>query len=1078
MPQNIVDSYLQFVSEGRKKYGEKTIVFLECGSFFELYDIVSAETSPHLRCCQEELGILVTRRNKLDPSSPYLAGIPSHSIRRFNKILLQRNYTIIFVTQRGEAPNITREVTKTLSPGCNLSEEVHENTDVGQSILLTLLIEEDDDDECFAHLCTFDANCGKTHLETIQCNTEIATVEIMFTTLQDLLHTQLFHELCVYCRSRKSHFFHKLSEFTTFWKDNGKLVHEFNIEHSQLDYMFQRSFQEQFLERVYSSHKNGFCSIWEALHLECTEPSCVASLVMLLHWIQLHDGRLINRLQVPESHQSGIFSHSNTSSMNHKHVHCYNEMYAKLNIFDDKQNVHCVSNETRSLFSLLNHTKTKMGERLLRERLVKVCTNEQVIKDRYDLVDALLDGDGTNNTFNVLKENLQCIDLERMYRRFSVGNLQPHDIPRILKSQAHLYELIRYISCELEENHTLRRLLPRDKHFSKSFLMYQEKMQSIFDTEKCENVNFSNLNNTLFHVGQYQEIDDSVQQLQQQKNCMDVLAKSLMSCVPNMKLSKNTIGWIHVKSNDKDGFWLDVTKTRFKQLKKALDSMNDRKKQDFCRITNNVFSIDDLAYDMKNKHNVKISGTKMKTLSHSIQYAQQILVGQVKEIYIQLLQNLHHTYYDKLIAPVIKFIAKLDVAFSTASVSSKYGYTRPQLVDANASSFDAKSLRHPLIERLLVKSGKCEAYVANDVQLSSTSSWLLYGVNSVGKSSLLKSIAIAILMAQAGLFVSASSLHLSPYHKLFARTGNDDNIHMAHSSFVKEMTEVRHIVQNVDTQSLVIADELCASTELNSAIDIVVALLMMLTDKQATYAFATHLFAIQKHPCIQHLLHEKKCLMNFHLQVRFDNNKLIFDRTLSPGLPSNRAYGVLVADKVIRDDMFSSFLQQVQSHTNTTHNQQHTHTQQHTHNQSSHIYSSSQQYTSILSASLRTHCYDSCTTLSRRLTGDARPINRVYNATHPSRYNRKLWTEECAICHYRPLSNKHIPLDTHHIREQRCANHHTGLIEHRFHKNERHNLVTLCKQCHRKIDTKELIIEGYVHTSEGSELVWYEPSMA
>ena len=120
-------------------------------------------------------------------------------------------------------------------------------------------------------------------------------------------------------------------------------------------------------------------------------------------------------------------------------------MYAKLNIFDDKQNVHCVSNETRSLFSLLNHTKTKMGERLLRERLVKVCTNEQVIKDRYDLVDALLDGDGTNNTFNVLKENLQCIDLERMYRRFSVGNLQPHDIPRILKSQAHLYELIRYI---------------------------------------------------------------------------------------------------------------------------------------------------------------------------------------------------------------------------------------------------------------------------------------------------------------------------------------------------------------------------------------------------------------------------------------------------------------------------------------------------------------------------------------------------------------------------------------------------------------------------------------------------------
>ena len=1071
MPQNIVDSYLQFVSDGKKKYGEKTIVFLECGSFFELYDIVSAETSPHLRCCQEELGILVTRRNKMDPTSPYLAGIPSHSIRRFNKILLQRNYTIIFVTQRGEAPNITREVTKTLSPGCNLSEEVHENTDVGQSILLTLLIEEDDDDECFAHLCTFDANCGKTHLETIQCNTEIVTAELMFTALQDLLHTQLFHELCVYYRSRKSHFFHRLCDFATFWKDNGKLVHEFNIEQSQLDYMFQRSFQQQFLERVYSSHKNGFCSIWEALHLECTEPSCVASLVMLLHWIQLHDVRLINRLQVPESHQSGILALSNTSLMNHKHVHCFNEMYAKLNIFDNKQNEHYVSSETSSLFSLLNHTKTKMGERLLRERLVKVCTDKQVIEDRYDLVDALLDGKVPNDTFKVLKENLQCIDLERMYRRFSVGNLQPHDIPRILKSQDHIYEMIRYISCELEENHTLRRLLPLDKHFRTSFLIYQKELHSIFDVEKCENVNFSNLNNTLFRVGQYQAIDDAVQHLQQQKKCMDVLAKTLMDCVPNMKLSKNTVGWIHVKSNDKDGFWLDVTKTRFLQLKKALDSMDNSSKQEFYQTTN-MFSIDDLAYDTKNKTNVKISGTKMKSLSYSIQHAQQNLVDKVKEIYIQLLQNLHHKYYDKLIAPVVKFIAKLDVAFSTASVSSKYGYSRPQLIEANQSSFDAKTLRHPLIERLLVKSGKCEAYVANDVRLSSTSCWLLYGVNSVGKSSLLKSIAIAILMAQAGLFVSASSLHLSPYHKLFARTGNDDNIHMAHSSFVKEMTEVRHIVQNVDSQSLVIADELCASTELNSAIDIVVALLMMLTDKQVTYAFATHLFAIQNHPCVQHLLHEKKYLMNFHLQVRFDNNKLIFDRILSPGLPSNRTYGVLVADKVIRDDMFSSFLQQVQSNIINTYA---THNTQHTHNQSSHIYSSSQQYVSILSASLRTHCSDSCTTLSSHPTGGVSPLNSVYTATHPSRYNRKLWTEECVVCHYRPLSNQHMPLDTHHIREQRCANHHTGLIDHRFHKNERHNLVTLCKQCHRKIDTKELVIEGYVHTSEGCELIWYEP---
>lgn len=1068
---NIVDSYLQYVADGVRKYGEKTMVFLECGAFYEIYDVVPVDASPHLLCCQERLGLLVTRKNKSDPKSAFMAGIPSHSIRRFNKTLLRHNYTIIFVTQNGEAPNITRNISKVLSPGCNLSEEVHENTDTGQSVLLSLLIEEDQENECYAHIATFDANCGKTRLQTIDCDTEYATSETVFTSLHDLLHTCLFHEMCVHYKSPHNSFSTKIAQFTRFWKDRGKQIHEFDVSAHQMDYMFKRSFQQQFLERVFKRHRSAYCTIWEALHLQYTEPSCISVLVMLLHWIQIHDSRLIDSLQAPQSYQASVIHRNDTSStqLSHPTVHPFNELYSKLNIFhDNTPSLSDISRETRSVFALLNKTRTKMGERLLQDRFRHVATDKQTIEARYDLVDALLDREThttPNDTHKYLTKTLKCIDLERVYRRFSVGNLQPLDLPRLLRSQQHVLHVLQHLSV-LPSDSPLVQLLP-EASVILEFEKYQTKMQTLFDDEKCENINMGNLSTTLFREGQFIAIDQAVANFDAQKNAMHILANMLMAKVPHMKLPKNTTQWINIKSNDKDGYWLDVTKTRFQQLSQALDAMTESDKKDFCQATNQFWTIEDLTFDTKNKTNVKISGGKMRNLSHIVNNAQQRLIQLVKDTYIILLRDLYTSYYTQTIQPVIECIAQLDVAFSTATVATTFGYTRPTLHQAEHASLQATALRHPLIERLLVQSGKQDPYVPNDVDLSPESCWLLYGVNSVGKSSLLKGIAIGVLMAQAGLFVAAKTFTLVPYHKIFARTGNDDNIHLAHSSFIKEIHEVKQIIDNADRKSLVIADELCASTELDSAIDIVGSLLKMLTERRSTYAFATHLFALQEQQYVQELLHPRGSLHNFHLRVRFEHEKLLFDRTLTEGLPSNRKYGVLVADKVIQNKAFTTLLEQV-------------------HNSSSPLCGAIQSpYSSLFVHSHSfttpsTHSFSIASTTSDEhdqcsdYVHSSTPTTTYTRRIPTSRYNRKHWNEECAVCHYRPFGIRHLPLDTHHITEQKHANKKNGLIDYRFHKNQKNNLVTLCKQCHQKIDTEELVVEGYVSTSNGAELVWYK----
>ena len=86
------------------------------------------------------------------------------------------------------------------------------------------------------------------------------------------------------------------------------------------------------------------------------------------------------------------------------------------------------------------------------------------------------------------------------------------------------------------------------------------------------------------------------------------------------------------------------------------------------------------------------------------------------------------------------------------------------------------------------------------------------------------------------------------------------------------------------------------------------------------------------------------------------------------------------------------------------------------------------------------------------------------NSKKISRYNQDIVMDKCKIC-------KETAEETHHIKEQNMADE-NGIIEH-FHKNNKHNLVPLCKKCHDSITYGTLVITGYTQTSEGIELNYH-----
>ena len=248
------------------------------------------------------------------------------------------------------------------------------------------------------------------------------------------------------------------------------------------------------------------------------------------------------------------------------------------------------------------------------------------------------------------------------------------------------------------------------------------------------------------------------------------------------------------------------------------------------------------------------------------------------------------------------YVAKLDVLTTKSYIAKKYNYCRP-VIDSAAtkSGVCAVNMRHCLIEHLQ----QDEIYVPNDVVIGRMDSGgdgiLLYGTNAVGKTSLIRAIGVSVIMAQTGMYVPCSSFVFKPYTAIFSRILGNDNIFKGLSTFAVEMSELRVILKLADENSLILGDELCSGTEMESALSIFVAGLVELDKKKSSYIFATHFHEIVDYEEIVQLSR----LTQMHMEVSYDREHdcLVYDRKLKSG-SGPRIYGLEVCKSLHLDADF------------------------------------------------------------------------------------------------------------------------------------------------------------------------------
>ena len=504
--------------------------------------------------------------------------------------------------------------------------------------------------------------------------------------------------------------------------------------------------------------------------------------------------------------------------------------------------VRTLSGEKRgSLLHLLDETRTAMGARLLRRRLLAPLTEIPSIRRRHDAVEAfVLD----RLLRDEVREGLAATgDLERLATRAALGVATPRDLGALrdgLAAARSVVERLRRRERALADG--LGPCLPDD---------LCEEVADELATALCDSPPISPREGGIFR----DKLDARIDELRE----LSSSGKDVLLALEQRERQRTGIASLKIRFTRVFGYYLEVTKRNLAQV-----PADYRRKQTVAgaeRFTTQ--ELDDLQ--------VKILNADERL---------QGLEGELfEELRARVAQHSHRLH------GLAARLADLDVHAALAEVAHRFGYVRPTIDEG--SVLDLRGLRHPVVERLAAAG----AFVPNDVRLDSAGERMMIvtGPNMAGKSTAMRQTALAVILAQAGAFVPAKSAQIGVVDRVYTRVGASDNLSGGQSTFMVEMKETAAILLGATRRSLVVLDEIGRGTSTYDGLAIAWAVAEQLHDGVGCRAmFATHYHELCE------LESTRPGVVNFNVAAREYRGEVVFLHELVRGAAS-KSYGVAVA---------------------------------------------------------------------------------------------------------------------------------------------------------------------------------------
>ena len=495
-----------------------------------------------------------------------------------------------------------------------------------------------------------------------------------------------------------------------------------------------------------------------------------------------------------------------------------------------------------SVLNTIDYTKTAMGGRMLKHWLLHPLLSKEQIENRLDGVQFLK----KHGDLRALQNSLGAIaDIERILGKIGLERAHARDLLHLkysLQAIVHLKTLLKNAS----NSETLPPALERIR----TNLHEHNEVIDLIEKAIHEDPPIDLTQGNIIKDSYNQELD-SLRDIS--RNAKEWLQKFAIR-----EIGRTKIASLKVRFNKVFGYYIEISKANLAHVP-----------NDYMRKQTLVNAERFITPELKEFEDTILNAEETMC---SLEYSLFLEVRQTIAAHIQEIQK------------TARALAQLDVLAAFSALAAQNGYVKPEINERG--KIEIEQGRHPVIEKL-----QKEAYIANNASIDNEIQQiiLLTGPNMSGKSSYLRQIALITLLAHIGCFVPAKKANIGVVDRIFTRVGAEDNITRGQSTFMIEMLETAHILNNASAQSLIIIDELGRGTSTYDGLSIAWAVLAYLHDTVG----AKTLFATHYHELIE-VVEKMERAKNYSIAVAEHEGNVIFLHQVQEG-GTPQSYGIEVA---------------------------------------------------------------------------------------------------------------------------------------------------------------------------------------
>jgi len=483
-----------------------------------------------------------------------------------------------------------------------------------------------------------------------------------------------------------------------------------------------------------------------------------------------------------------------------------------------------------SLYWAINKTQSSMGSRLLRDWVASPLTDVDEIKLRQNHIQFWFQSSSKrHHAISLLK---QIGDIERRLSRV----VQSHSNARDLEYLGHSVKLGLQIVSQISSDNL--------SHFFDLHSLCQEIAETLVKSPPL-----TVKQGYLINKGIDPDLDEYIE--------LSTNSQKLLFEMEAREKSATQIPSLKIRYNNVFGYYIEVTHTHKDKV-----PPHYMRKQTLAQAER--YCTDELL-DLEKK--VLSAESKRFELEYQIFESLRLKASQ----------------RTAKIRKLAQLVAEIDVFCSAATLMLERNYNLPRFHPENY--FVIESSRHPVVEISVNK------FVPNTISMQQGQTLLITGPNMAGKSTVMRQVALNILLAQIGFPIACAKAEIPIFDGLFTRIGASDHLSEGHSTFMVEMQESSYIIKNYQERSLIILDEIGRGTSTYDGLSLAQAILESILKKKQAYTF----FATHYHELTDLSLKHEELLKNVHMSVHESGNNIEFLHTLKMG-PAQKSYGIYVAE--------------------------------------------------------------------------------------------------------------------------------------------------------------------------------------